>query len=518
MSKNLVLALVLILALGGVSAYGQVCPLNGTSSSKLVCLIPQVYGPYGFGFGAPGQTSSQSILFTGDGHAAHFSSDFLSTFAPINEAVGIQVSELPLASPSSSVSFTYNTALKTFEPSTDESLGPILGDRASTSGKRRLFVAFSYQSFSFSSIDGQDLHNIPTVLQHQPFPPPLTPPITACPPPNGQTNLTGTKYDGDPCFVRDYIQTSNNINLRVHQSTIFATYGITSKLDVSVAIPIVNVEMNVTSTANIVPNSAAPAFLSSPGNVWHSFNPANPLLTAQCASVPAGQACLNATFSDGRSATGIGDVVLRGKYTVHQWERLGVAAGVDVRLPTGDSLNFLGSGAVGVKPFAVVSYRARVSPHAEIGYEINGDSNLAGNNIVADASGGTGSSKGSLPNRLLYIFGADVRVTKRVTAAFDIYGQRLFSAPQLVSQPYTDYGNCSGSTNAAAVACAVYTPGTTHPDISNRSADIGINDASIGAKVRLWGRLVGTGNVLIKMDDGGLRSRVVPLGGLSYSF
>jgi hypothetical protein len=517
MSKNLLL-LLLVPVLGTLSAHSQVCPLNGTASTKMVCLIPQVYGPYGFGYGAPGQTPSQSILYTGDGHAAHFSSDFLSTFAPINEEVGIQVSELPLASPSSSVSFTYSSTLKTFEPSTDESLGPILGDRASTSGRHRIFVGFSYQDFSFSSIDGQDLHNIPTVLQHQPFPPPFTNPfITACP---NQTALTGTKYAGDPCFVRDYIQTANNINLRVHQYTIYATYGITQRLDVSVAIPIVNVDMNVTSNAMIVPRSAAPANLSppAPGNVWHSFNPANPLVAAQCASVAPGQACLNASFSDGRSASGIGDVVLRGKYTVHQWERAGIAAGVDLRLPTGDSLNFLGSGAIGVKPFAVFSYRARVSPHAEIGYEINGSSNLAGNNIVAQPSGTPVSDTGSLPNRLLYIFGADVRVTKRITGAFDIYGQRLFSAPELVSQPYTDYGNCSGPNNMAAVNCAVYTPGTTHPDIANRTADIGINDASLGLKVRLMQRLVATGNVLIKMDDGGLRSRVVPLGGLSYSF
>ena len=517
MFKNVLLTLLVVLAVGTVGAYGQVCPLNGTTSGKLVCLIPQVYGPFGFGYGAPGQTPQQSILYTGDGHAAHFSSDFLSAFAPINEAVGIQVSELPLASPSSSVSFTYNSALKTFEPSTEESLGPILGDRATTSGRHRLFLGFSYQYFTFSSIDGQDLHNIPTVLQHQPFPPD-PPKFPSCVNP---TALAGTKYSTsagvDPCFVRDYIQTSNDIDLGVHQYTIYVTYGITQNLDVSAAIPLLNVQMNVTSTATIIPNSVAPAILNAPGNVWHSFNPSNPLL-AQCAATAQGQACLKAVFADGSSASGIGDLILRGKYTVHQWERAGVAVGVDVRLPTGDALNFLGSGAVGVKPFGVFSYRARVSPHAEIGYEINGDSTLAGNNIVSPPSGTAVTAKSSIPNRLLYVVGADVRVTKRLTGAFDIYGQRLFSAPELVSQPYTDYGNCSGTTNAAGVVCTVYKPGTTHPDIANKTTNIGINDASLGLRVRVFQRLVATGNVLIKMDDGGLRSRVVPLVGLSYSF
>src|ERR1700731_2053141 len=80
------------------TASAQVCPLNGTTSRKLVCLIPQVYGPFGFGFG-PGQDPTTSVLYTGDHHAAHFDADFLSTFAPINQAVGIQVSQLPIASP-----------------------------------------------------------------------------------------------------------------------------------------------------------------------------------------------------------------------------------------------------------------------------------------------------------------------------------------------------------------------------------------------------------------------------------
>lgn len=488
----------------------NVCPLNGTTSKKLVCLIPQVYGPFGFGFDSTKQDPTQSVLFTGDRHAAHFDADFLATFAPINQAVGIQVSQLPIASPSSGITFTFDKVTKIETPATDESLGPILGERAGTIGRRKLFLGFSYQYFNFSTIDGRDTNNIPTVLQHQPFPPPFPPGVTACP---VQTAFAGTKYDGDPCFVRDYIQTANNIDLRVNQYTIYVTYGITRHLDFSAAIPFSNVQMKVTSNATIVPNSATPAAVNAPGNVWHSFNPLNPALASQCASaVP----CLQASFSDSGSATGIGDVVLRGKYTVHQWERAGFAVGMDVRLPTGDETNFLGSGAVGVKPFGVFSYKARVSPHAEVGYEVNGDSTLAGNNLVPPVPSAV--TKGSLPNRFLYIVGADVVVTKRLTGAFDIYGQRLFSAPEFVAQPYNSYGNCSGATNADAVNCVVYTPGTTHPDVAQKIADVNITNASLGLKLRAFSKLVFTGNVLLKLDNGGLRSRAVPLVGVSYSF
>jgi hypothetical protein len=499
-----------------VASAQNICPLNGHSSSKLICLIPQVYGPFGFGFDPSVQTPAQSVLFTGDHHAAHFDNDFLATFAPINEAVGIQISQLPIASPSSGITFSFDKVTKLDVPTTDESLGPVIGERAGTIGRRKLFIGFSYQYFDFSSIDGKDTSDIPTVLQHQPFTP--TPPqIPACPPPNGQTNLSGTKYAGDPCFVRDYIQTANNIDLRVHQYTVYVTYGITRHLDFSAAIPFLDVRMNVTSNATIVPNSVAPTAVGAPGNIWHQFNPTNPAIASQCATASgAGQACLQASFADSGTAVGIGDVVLRGKYTVHQWERAGFAVGVDVRLPTGDDTNFLGSGAAGVKPFGVFSYKARISPHAEAGYEINGNSTLAGNNLVP--SDAPAVAKGSLPNRFVYVVGADVVVTKRLTGAFDVYGQRLFSAPELVSQSYTDFGKCSGATNAEAVSCAVYTPGTTHPDTAQKISDINITNASLGLKFRVLSNLVLTGNVLLKLDGGGLRSKAVPLVGVSYSF
>ena len=74
--------------LAAANACGQTCPLNGVANNKLDCLIPQVYGP--FGFNSSTTPPSQSVLFPGDRHAPHFESDFLSTFAPIKESVGLR--------------------------------------------------------------------------------------------------------------------------------------------------------------------------------------------------------------------------------------------------------------------------------------------------------------------------------------------------------------------------------------------------------------------------------------------
>lgn len=489
MSKHVLLAtLALILSAANASAQG-ICPLNGTSSTKLVCVIPQTFGPFGFGSG-PGAPLNANQ------HQAHFEGDFLSSFGPINEAVGIQVSQLPIASPSSGITFTYDPALKTFAPSTEESLGPILGERASTIGKNKLYLAFSFQYFDFNSIDGQNTSNIPAVLKHQPFPP-FAPPspsfLQSCP---NQAGMTGS-FAGNPCFVRDFIETTNNINLTVHQYTLYATYGITRHLDFSVAVPILDVSMKVNTTSAIVQNSFGPG-----NTAFHTFNPA---IVTSCTTTP----CFNGSFSSSGTATGIGDVDLRGKYELYQGEHLGFATGVDVRLPTGDEQNFLGSGAIGVRPFGVISYAARVSPHAEIGYEVNGKSTLAGNFVGPTAT----NTKSGLPDRFVYIVGADASIVKRLTASFDIYGQRLFGVPQLFSTSFTDLGKCSD------INCTTLTPGTTHPDLAVRTnTDYNITNASVGLKFRAFSHLVVTGNALIKLDDGGLRSTVVPLVGVSYSF
>lgn len=499
MLKRAFLGPVVLVLLAACSASAQgICPLNGTSSTQLVCVLPQVYGPLGLGIG----NTPPAPIFAN--HTAQFESDFISSsgLGPINEAVGIQVSQLPIASPSSGITFVYDPSLKTFAPSTEESLGPILGERAGTIGRHKLYVAFSFQYFDFNTIDGQKLSNLTSVLQHTPTPPdPNNPP---CPNQMGMA----AKYLGppvDPCFVRDFLQSTTNIDLTVHQYTIYATYGITSKLDVSAAIPFLDVNMRVTSDTRIFPNAVAPVSPDTPGGVFHQFNPA---VVSSCPPNVFNPPCLRATFSNSGSATGIGDVVLRGKYTVYKGERAGVAVGVDVRVPSGDAQNFLGSGATGVKPFVVFSYAARVSPHAEVGYEGNGRSILAGDFVGPTAT----NTKSSLPNRLVYIVGADVSIIKRLTGAFDIYGQRLSGVPQLFPTTYTDQGKCSDSNCTSVMA------GTTHADVGHRtSADYNITDASLGLKFRLFRHLVVTGNVLLKLDDGGLRARAVPLVGISYS-
>jgi hypothetical protein len=169
--------------------------------------------------------------------------------------------------------------------------------------------------------------------------------------------------------------------------------------------------------------------------------------------------------------------------------------GADVRIPSGDEKNFLGSGAMGFKPFLAASYRARISPHANLGYEFNGSSILAGNPLTG--------TKGRLPDQLFYSAGMDASVTRKLTLAMDLLGQRLYAAPGLKLGAWEDVLKDS------------------HPDVLNIipiHRSFNRNDLAVGAKYELHGNLLLTGNVQFKLDDGGLRAKVVPLIGISYTF
>ena len=451
--KRIVLALfsVLILSFSAGLLSAQVCPASSTSSN-LICAIPQLYGPAG-------------LILPNPNHSAHFVGSIQQSFTPLNSAVSQELSILPLASPASAITFTFDKTLGVFTRST-ESYGPILGERAETIGRHRFYFGADYQYFGFSTLDGIDLKHLPAVFTHAQF-----------------------KINGVfPAFEQDYITSQNRIDLKLHQVTLFATYGITNRIDVSVAIPILDIHMGVSSAAHIVrlapcevaANCTDPSAFD---GVYHFFDINNPITS------------IDKTFSNSRQASGIGDVVFRVKGTILNRERWALAGGLDVRAPTGDELNFLGSGSPGVKPFLAASYRGRISPHLNVGYEWNFDSILAG-----DISTG---QKARLPDQFFYSGGVDVRAKTKLTLAVDLLGQRILSAERVKQVPFTDVN------------------GVVHNDIPNIQPfreSFEEDDLSAGAKYAIYRNLLLTGNVLFELDDTGLRARVTPLAGLSYTF
>jgi hypothetical protein len=447
-------------------------------SNNMVCTIPQVFGPGGLVL--PGGFGPNSAALVGT-----FSGNSLT---PLNSAIATQSVLLPLASPSSGILYSWNSSTKTYSPITD-SFGPIFGERADTVGKNRLFVGLSYQFISFSSLDNYRLKNIPEVF--------VQPDVTD---PGDSTRFCSVnpkKFDaaGECAFIRDVVTVQNRVDLKAHQVTAFMTYGVTGRVDVSVAIPIEDIRLDVVSNATIVNLS---------NSTLHAF-------TARAGCTPTFQGnCLNQSFPSSSRATGVGDITLRAKATAWKGERSAMAVGANIRVPTGDSLNFLGAGAAGVEPFVVWSHLARIAPHIGAGVEANGSSQVAGDL--------TTGAKSRLPGKVTYAAGADVWLNKRITTAFDFLGQTLFQTPKLTNSPYQELGACTVDYPTCEDPGTVAPAGKPFPNVTPSTSDTSILSISTGAKVKLTSNLLFTGNIVWKLNDGGLRAKVIPLGEISYTF
>ena len=436
---------VLLFAVLSVTA---LCPLSLAQTggvcadgTKLGCLIPNVFGNTG-------------LTLPNNFHRAHFDNDFQSNFTPLNSAIASQLALLPLASPASGFTYTFDRTAGVYTRSA-QSFGPVLTERAETIGKGKVFFGLTYQRFGFDKIDGFDVRSFPAVFLHADEPP------------------------GDFEFKKDFITTENSVDLKVDQFTLFGTVGLTNWLDVSMAVPILKVNMHVRSDATI--HRIAPP--SPQFGQAHYFDAADPANSTR------------AVFSDHGSANGIGDILFRVKGTAYHGENVSVAIATDLRVPTGDELNFLGSGAVGIKPFAAVSLRAgRLFPHVNFGYEWNGKSTLAGN-IAA-------GTKGQLPDQFFFAAGADARIARGLTFSADILAQRVFDGARVLPKDFI----------------APAPDGQRYFQISLEKASYTVADAAAGLKYNVFGRLLVTANVLFALNSGGLRDKVVPLVGVSYTF
>ena len=108
---------------------------------------------------------SLTALPSGDTHSAHFNSRFQSDFTQFNTALASQIVNVPLPSPASGFTYEFDASLGVFARTT-QSFGPILAERAETIGSGRFSFGFTFQHFTFDTIEGLDLDSVPAVFTH----------------------------------------------------------------------------------------------------------------------------------------------------------------------------------------------------------------------------------------------------------------------------------------------------------------------------------------------------------------
>jgi hypothetical protein len=201
-------------------------------------------------------------------------------------------------------------------------------------------------------------------------------------------------------------------------------------------------------------------------------------LTGSRLNIYRGQTFTAATAS--ATAVGLADMVVRTKYTVYQDEGQGLAAAVDVRLPTGREQDLLGAGSTSVKFTAIGS--------------------LEGSVVSAHANAGV--SVGGLARELSYGAAMGVAAAKRLTLDAELLG-RWIDTPSNIS----DFS--SPNPNIAGVETIRLLPGST---------GLNIITAVPGFKWNLSDTWVLAANASIPLTKAGLTAPFTPFVGLDYAF
>lgn len=366
--RILLVCLVSLVSCGFASAQEE--PFNvAVPVDQLSTIFTDLYGPGGL------VVDSLADLPGGGTHSAHFNSDFQSQFTQFGVALTSQLAAVPLPSPASGFTYEFDSELGVFQR-TSQSFGPILAERAETIGGGRFSFGFTFQNFTFDTIEGLDLANVPAVFEHD------------------------DAFRGGGRI--DLVTTANDIQARVNQFTTFVSYGLTDSVDISLAIPVVSTDVTVISSATV-------RRLGTASNEEVHFY-----------RLQGDEVGARRTFTAFGNASGIGDLTLRLK------GRMGSSAGLglDIRMPTGDENDLLGIGAAGVRPFLILSRSSRAfSPHVNVGYLWNGSSVLGGDPTTGESA--------DLPDQATYVIGADFGVSSRFTFAIDFVGNYLIDAPRL---------------------------------------------------------------------------------------
>lgn len=235
--------------------------------------------------------------FVRDERAAADAGDVLSRF------LTLEVATVPVSSSSGGFTYRFDPTLGTPVRSS-ESFGPFFTERSLTAGRGQGSVALGYRSTRFERIDGRDLSDGTLVSTASVI--------------RGET----APFDIETVALR----------IRTDTTTVTGNYGLTDRLDVGAAVPIVRVRLD-----------------------------------GQRIDTYRGTALLQAAGS--ATASGLGDVVLRAKYNVLRAGASGVAIAGEARLPTGDESNLIGTGRTSVTPRLIASYEGgRLGLHGEAGY------------------------------------------------------------------------------------------------------------------------------------------------------
>ena len=236
---------------------------------------------------------------------------------------------------------------------------------------------------------------------------------------------------------------SLTLEIRSSTMTVFGSVGVTDRLEIGAAVPFVRVS-----------------------------------LEGQRINVYRGSTLLQASATG--TASGIADIALRAKYTLVARQNGGIAAATEVRLPTGDEQNLLGTGAT--------SYR-----FIGIGSLEQGRAALHGNASVL---------RGGISPEWSAAGAASIAVHPRVTVSGEVLSRHVSALHEttLMAAPHPSISGVDTLRLTAGTAATTLTA------------------AVAGLKWNVTGTLVLGGHVSFALAKRGLTAPLTPTIGLEYAF
>jgi hypothetical protein len=391
--------------------------------------------------------ASQVRLITGIGNAASF--DFgvpVTSFeaaGALTSALVYQTGAFPIGSSSGGFTYFFDATTGAFVRSSP-SFGPIFAERPVTSGRGTLNLGITFMHRSFSRLEGKRLDD-GSLKFYSPL----------------ESSVSGA--------LIDLIESTVRLDIVSDTGTFFATYGVMNKLDVSLALPIQHVSVDADVTSQLV-----------------RYGPGS------SSNIAAAQ------VSRRKSAQGLGDVAVRAKYNVVDAPWGAVAGGIDLRLPSGDEDDLLGTGRIRTQIYAAVTSKMpRFYPHANFGYTFKAKEDPDEIYFFGP--------------ELSYAVGAEFILNPRLTVIGDIVGRSLADEGRLLDQSSTFQlvatagGNPPQSRTVAQLTL-------------ERGRRLNSTLGVIGAKFNPVSTFIISAHVLLTATKAGIRSRPAPMIGFDYSF
>jgi hypothetical protein len=279
----------------------------------------------------------QTDDFERDAAAAAATRDTVTTL------LASELATLPPSLSSSGFSYRFNSMLGTAERAST-SFGSFFTERSLTSGKGQAALGVNVRTASYRRLDGSDLAD-------------------------GRFVTTANQFrdEAEPFDVETL-----TLELDSRVLTFTGSYGVTDRLDLSAAVPLVELSLN--------------------GVRVNTYRGAQTV-----------QAVAEAT------SRGLGDIAVRAKYGLLSRASSGLALAGELRLPTGRDQDLLGAGKTGFSALLIGS-----SEHGALGY--HGNLSLSG---------------GGLANEVAYRGAVCLSASDRVTLIGELIGRRYGQAGRI---------------------------------------------------------------------------------------